>query len=196
MTQKDWNTGPGFEFTAKPTSDHRIMRSNVKPDMVFSSDQGPIVTIKPDGRIELDPGVSLDQAAKVFWDAVALHGVGISAELESAKRKIAELEEKLSVGVALGGGLMAYGSLDACSKIQDYILIDSQHPVEKNDMCRAWAKRMQLAEARIDNAPKGFVDFIVGHVAYIKFDVDDELTAQQLALIPQGTKVRLVLVPV
>lgn len=66
---------------------------------------------------------------------------------------LAELERMhgiMGASVSLGGGLMAYGSIDAIMKMQDYMLIDSQHPVERNDVARSWCKRAQDTDAKLD----------------------------------------------
>lgn len=55
----------------------------------------------------------------------------------------------LDCSVTVGDGLVVYGTLEAVSRVQDYILLDSTHPVEKEDVRRSLARQLQAAEAKI-----------------------------------------------
>lgn len=56
-----WAPGPGPEVQYTVPASTMVPRAH------------PIVTIFPDGRIELGPNVTLDEAAEAFWNAVREH---------------------------------------------------------------------------------------------------------------------------
>ena len=40
------------------------------PTITIAGDDGPLVTIHPDGHLEYGPGYDPDEAARRFWDAL------------------------------------------------------------------------------------------------------------------------------
>lgn len=65
-------------------------------------------------------------------------------ELEAENKR---LWDRCAVGVTVGAGKMVYGDYDAINRVQDWILLDSEHPVEKKDVCRSLMRDLQKAEA-------------------------------------------------
>lgn len=63
--------------------------------------------------------------------------------------KFKQLIERTSCSVTVGDGLVVYGSIEAVGRVQDYILLDSTHPVEAEDVRRSLARQLQAAEAKI-----------------------------------------------
>jgi hypothetical protein len=57
-------------------------------------------------------------------------------------------EERVSVTV--GGGLSVYGTMEAVNRVQDYILLDSSHPVEKEDVRRSLMRQLVESESKCD----------------------------------------------
>jgi len=72
----------------------------------------------------------------------------VLAELERVERKRDEAQELTSCAVTVGNGLSVYGTVEAIGRVQDYILLDSRHPVEAADVRRSLARALQAAEAR------------------------------------------------
>ncbi len=62
---------------------------------------------------------------------------------------LAAEREKMGVSVTVGGGLEVFGSMDAIHRVQQYILLDSHHPVEREDVRRSLARALQKAEAEL-----------------------------------------------
>lgn len=75
----------------------------------------------------------------------------LRAKLAEAER---EREEKFSVSVTVGGGLSVYGTMEAIGRVQDYILLDSKHPVEREDVRRSLAKALQATETKLAEAER------------------------------------------
>ena len=68
----------------------------------------------------------------------------ITAQAEEIER----LNELTSCSVTVGRGLSVYGTIEAVGRVQTYILLDSNHPVEKADVRRTLARELRAAEAR------------------------------------------------
>jgi hypothetical protein len=68
---------------------------------------------------------------------------------EAAEQERDRLVEATGATVTLGGGLVVHGTVEAVRRVQDYILLDSSHPVEKEDVRRRLARALQAAEARL-----------------------------------------------
>jgi hypothetical protein len=68
-------------------------------------------------------------------------------ELARVEEERDEARERMSVAITVGAGLSVYGSMKAIDRVQDYILLDSSHPVEKEDVRRSLARDLQSAEA-------------------------------------------------
>lgn len=68
--------------------------------------------------------------------------------LDTAER-VHALEELTGMSVTVGDGLRVYGTVKAISRVQQYILLDSKHPVEASDVRRLLALDLQAAEAKI-----------------------------------------------
>lgn len=51
--------------------------------------------------------------------------------------------------VTVGDGLVVHGTVEAVGRVQDYILLDSTHPTEKEDVRRSLARQLQAAEAKL-----------------------------------------------
>ena len=64
-------------------------------------------------------------------------------------KKLAELEALTTVSLTVGGGLRVYGDGDAIRRVQNYICLDSSHPIEKEDVRRTLARDLQHAEAQL-----------------------------------------------
>ena len=74
----------------------------------------------------------------------------LRAENAELQRRVEEAEEKLGVSLTVGGGLSVHGSMDAIMRVQNYIMLDSRHPIEKEDVRRSLAMSLQAAETRAD----------------------------------------------
>lgn len=53
--------------------EYRIQDWNTHHDIVFRSEGKPIVTIKPNGNVELDPSTDVNEASRLFWDSVSTY---------------------------------------------------------------------------------------------------------------------------
>jgi hypothetical protein len=53
------------------------------------------------------------------------------------------------VAVTVGGGLSVYGTSEAIHRVQNYIMLDSSHPVEKEDVRRCLMRDLQASESRV-----------------------------------------------
>lgn len=51
--------------------------------------------------------------------------------------------------VTVGDGLVVHGTVEAVGRVQDYILLDSTHPTEAEDVRRSLARQLQAAEEKI-----------------------------------------------
>jgi hypothetical protein len=63
--------------------------------------------------------------------------------------------EKTSVGLTVGGGLVVYGSSEAISRCQQFILLDSSHPREREDVRRILMRALQKAEKALLDLREG-----------------------------------------
>lgn len=70
---------------------------------------------------------------------------GDRAVIQSALSKLEGM-----IAVTVGDGLSVYGTSEAIHRAQNYILLDSTHPVEKEDVRRSLARDLQAAEAKIE----------------------------------------------
>lgn len=57
--------------------------------------------------------------------------------------------EDYAMSVTVGGGLLVHGSAEAINRVQDYILLDSTHPQEREDVRRSLMRQLVEAEAEI-----------------------------------------------
>lgn len=55
----------------------------------------------------------------------------------------------LVAAVTVGGGLSVYGTHEAITRVQNYIMLDSTHPVEKEDVRRSLMRDLTAAESRL-----------------------------------------------
>lgn len=74
------------------------------------------------------------------------------ARAEKAENERDALWKKTQVSVTVGSGLRVYGTVEAIGRVQDYILLDSTHPIEKEDVRRMLAKALQKTEADLAEA--------------------------------------------
>lgn len=75
--------------------------------------------------------------------------------------------------ITVGGGLEVRGSMEAVSRVQQYILLDSEHANEKKDVNRRLMRDLERAEGRFQELVE---------------NVEDVLTKTQAALKERGTK--------
>lgn len=78
----------------------------------------------------------------------------LRARAEAAEAENKRLHEMTGVSVTVGGGLQVYGEMDAIRRVQDYIMLDSTHPVEKEDVRRSLVRSLQAAEAENERLRK------------------------------------------
>lgn len=99
------------------------------------------------------PANWLKQPRGVDWkDAVSEYDRApfeAAAYIERQAAELAQLHEKTGVGITVGGGLLVYGTVEAVSRVGNYIMLDSSHPVEKEDVRRSLARALQEAEAEL-----------------------------------------------
>lgn len=82
-------------------------------------------------------GLSYVVTGKLSADGLAL--------IRAAER-LAELESRFHCSVTVGHGLRVHGPWEAIKRVQTYILLDSSHPVEREDVRRGLARDLQSAE--------------------------------------------------
>jgi len=75
--------------------------------------------------------------------------IAAEARLAEAERRTSKAEALTTMSITVGGGLVVYGDADAIGRVQNYILLDSTHSVEKEDVRRSLMRQLQTAEARI-----------------------------------------------
>lgn len=66
--------------------------------------------------------------------------------LNRTQRELDRLRSLTSMSVTVGKGLWVYGEPEAISRVQKYILLDSNHPVEKEDVRRGLMRSVQKLE--------------------------------------------------
>lgn len=76
---------------------------------------------------------------------------------KSQEAELARLDEQMGMSVTVGGGLSVHGSGDAIRRVQNYIMLDSAHPVEREDVRRSLARDLQKAEATIERQAAALV---------------------------------------
>ena len=81
--------------------------------------------------------------------AMVTDAMGAEAKITAQAEEIERLNELTSCSVTVGRGLSVYGTIEAVGRVQTYILLDSNHPVEKADVRRTLARELQAAEARV-----------------------------------------------
>jgi hypothetical protein len=59
------------------------------------------------------------------------------------------MTEEYAMSVTVGGGLSVHGSAEAINRVQDFILLDSTHPQEREDVRRSLMRQLIAAEADI-----------------------------------------------
>lgn len=64
------------------------------------------------------------------------------------------IDELHGVTLCVGNGLTVYGDYESISRTQTYVLLDTQHPIEKEDVKRALGRALQAIE-RAQGAPVG-----------------------------------------
>jgi hypothetical protein len=85
-----------------------------------------------------------------------------------------QLHARVGIGVTVGGGHIVYGSHEAIKRVQNILLIDSTHPIEKEDVRRSLLRDVQAAEARLQRAASIIRDFVTETRAYSSPECDDE----------------------
>lgn len=70
----------------------------------------------------------------------------VMSYIKDRDAEVNRLRELTSYLVTVGGGHVVYGSTEAIRRVQDFILLDSKHPVEKEDVRRSLARSLQTAE--------------------------------------------------
>lgn len=60
-----------------------------------------------------------------------------------------KLHEEFNMYLTVGNGLRVWGHVHAIRRVQDFFLLDSKHPQEKEDVRRSLARDLQAAEERI-----------------------------------------------
>lgn len=95
---------------------------------------------------------------------------GAADRIATLTQALAEAKANTSMSVSVGGGLAVYGSAAAISRLQNYILLDSTHPVEKGDVRRSLMRNLQKAEAALAEAKK-----VIAPFAEIAMDLIDGL---------------------
>lgn len=63
--------------------------------------------------------------------------------------KLAAANEKTSVSLTVGGGLLVHGTMEAIHRCQQYFLLDSGHPQEREDVRRSLMRSLEAAEAKL-----------------------------------------------
>ena len=64
------------------------------------------------------------------------------------------LDTQYGCALCVGNGLSVYGDYDSISRAQQYVLLDTTHPIEKEDVKRIFARSLQAIE-RAQGAPVG-----------------------------------------
>jgi hypothetical protein len=59
------------------------------------TDGNPIVTIGPDGTVRIFQLGAEPKAAKVFWDAIHIHGVTLFNQIENLKQDLKIMRQRL-----------------------------------------------------------------------------------------------------
>lgn len=93
------------------------------------------------GRQTMTPQIAGD-----VRDIIRELRTALAAEKEAREKA----EERCGVSVTVGGGLSVYGNMDAIMRVQNYIMLDSTHPVEKEDVRRALMRNLVAAEERVN----------------------------------------------
>lgn len=111
-----------------------------------------------------DTGLLMDSAASQVWGEVASNLLEtLVPEFASALRaqadRVRELEAERDarpdicewIAVTVGGGLSVYGTAEAVHRVQNWIMLDSTHPVEKEDVRRSLMRDLTAAESTISS---------------------------------------------
>lgn len=105
-------------------------------------------------RLQDIGAMSSDQeAARCAYDAMI--------EIATLRTRCEKAEARLDTSVTVGGGLSVHGTVEAIMRVQDYILLDSTHPVEKEDVRRSLARNLQASEAQCADLAKALEPFEV-----------------------------------
>jgi chromosome segregation ATPase len=98
-----------------------------------------------------DLSFKLEQIVKVMDEREGTPSYLAALETENARlcEDNVRLNAKVGIGVTVGGGHIVYGSHEAIKRVQHIIMIDSTHPIEKEDVRRSLLRQVQAAEARI-----------------------------------------------
>lgn len=86
------------------------------------------------------------------WFEASERVASLERELAEARGERDELRRLTTMGLTVGGGLMVYGHAEAIGRVQNFILLDSTHPVEKEDVRRSLARDLQAAESSLTSS--------------------------------------------
>lgn len=64
------------------------------------------------------------------------------------------IDELHGMSLCVGKGLSVYGDYESISRTQGYVLLDTTHPIEREDVKRQFARALQMVE-RAQGAPVG-----------------------------------------
>lgn len=76
------------------------------------------------------------------------------AQLAEKDATIEKLRAEQSCSLTVGGGLVVHGSIEAIGRCQQWVLLDSNHPQEREDVRRTLMRQLTHAEAKRDYAEK------------------------------------------
>jgi predicted RNase H-like nuclease (RuvC/YqgF family) len=108
----------------------------------------------------------------------------------SLPRSVEDIAREYCMSITVGGGLVVYGTAEAIGRVQNFILLDSSHSIEKEDVRRSLARDLQAAEARVEkleercSAYKGQVEAGASEIERLRARVEE----LEGALIPSAEK--------
>lgn len=101
----------------------------------------------------------------------------LKTQLRAQQAAYQGLHDETCVGVTVGGGLRVYGTSEAISRVQTYILLDSKHPVEASDVRRKLAADLQAADGKIHTLEKQMAALIRSHEENLQREKDRSASA-------------------
>jgi len=105
--------------------------------------------LPPEAIAELDAIREIHSQLRYGTWVLRARAEAAEAKITAQAEEIERLNELTSCSVTVGRGLSVYGTIEAVGRVQTYILLDSNHPVEKADVRRTLARELQAAEARV-----------------------------------------------
>lgn len=99
--------------------------------------------------VEAPQNDNMPYALEVLGDDYTGYG-DIVAKLKHCQMIVDWANSEPAAYLTIGAGLSVSGSIEALNRVQHYMMVDSEHPIEKEDVRKGLAKALQEAEAKIN----------------------------------------------